>query len=104
MSDSLWPHGLEPIRLLCPWDFPGKNTRLGSHSLLQGIFVAQGFNPGVLHYRHILHCLSPQASPVPLISNAPQGNHIWCIIFMVCMVYIWHHIYGATYKYQEVRS
>ena len=25
-SDSLQPHGLQPTRLLCPWDFPGKNT------------------------------------------------------------------------------
>ena len=24
--DSLWPHGLQPARLLCPWDFPSKNT------------------------------------------------------------------------------
>ena len=31
------PHGLQPTRLLCPWDFPGKNTGLGCHFLLQGI-------------------------------------------------------------------
>ena len=36
MSDSLWPHGLEPSRLLCPWNYPGKNTGVGSHSFLQG--------------------------------------------------------------------
>ena len=30
MSDSLQPHGLQPIRLLCPWDSPGKNTRVGA--------------------------------------------------------------------------
>ena len=41
MSDSLQPHELEPARLLCPWDFPGKNTGEGSHFLLQGIFLAQ---------------------------------------------------------------
>ena len=29
MSHSLWPHGLEPTRLFCPWDFPGKNTGVG---------------------------------------------------------------------------
>ena len=29
MSDSLWPHGLQPTRLLCPWDFPGKSTGVG---------------------------------------------------------------------------
>ena len=26
MSDSLWPHGLWPTKLLCPWNFPNKNT------------------------------------------------------------------------------
>ena len=33
MSDSLRPHGLEPTRLLCPWDFPGKSTGVGCHRL-----------------------------------------------------------------------
>ena len=45
----LWPHGLEPTRLLCPWDFPGKNTEAGCHFLLQGIFLTQESNPCVLH-------------------------------------------------------
>ena len=36
VSDSLRPHGLQPTRLLCPWDSPGKNTRVGCHALLQG--------------------------------------------------------------------
>ena len=41
-SDSLRPHGLLPTRLLCPWDFPGKNTGVGCLALLQGIFLALG--------------------------------------------------------------
>ena len=36
MYDSLWPHGLEPARLLHPWDFPGKNTGVGCHFLTAG--------------------------------------------------------------------
>ena len=36
VSDSLWPHGLQPARLLCPWDSSGKNTGVGCHALLQG--------------------------------------------------------------------
>ena len=32
----------------CPWNFPGKNTRVGFHDLLQGNFQAQGLNPGLL--------------------------------------------------------
>ena len=42
-------HGLQPTRILCPWNFPGKNTRVGCHFLLQGIFLTQGSNPHVLH-------------------------------------------------------
>ena len=38
MSSSLRPHGLWPVRLLCTWDFLGKNTEVGCHSLLQGMF------------------------------------------------------------------
>ena len=41
-----------------PWDFPGKSTRLGCHSLLQGVFPTQESNPGVLHCRQILNRLS----------------------------------------------
>ena len=35
VSDSLWPHGLQPTRLLHAWDFPGKSTRVGCHCLLR---------------------------------------------------------------------
>ena len=40
----LQTHGLSPARLLCPWDFSGKNTGVGCHFLLQGIFPTQGSN------------------------------------------------------------
>ena len=39
---SLRSHGLQPARLFCPQDFPGKNTGVGCHFLLQGIFPTQG--------------------------------------------------------------
>ena len=45
VSDSLRPHGLYLSRILCPWNSPDKNTAVGSHSLLQGIFSTQGLNP-----------------------------------------------------------
>ena len=44
VSDSLQTHGLYPARLLCPWNFPGKNSGVGCHCLLQGIFPTQGSN------------------------------------------------------------
>ena len=62
MSNSLRPHGLQPTRLLCPLDFPGKNTRVGCHFLLQEIFPTQRLNPGLPHCRQTLYCLSHQGS------------------------------------------
>ena len=59
MSDSATPWTITH-RLLCPQKFPGKNTGVGCHSLLQRIFPTQGSNPGLLHCRWILYCLSHQ--------------------------------------------
>ena len=44
-------------------DSPGKNTGVGCHALLQGIFPTQGLNPGLPHCRQILYHLSHQKSP-----------------------------------------
>ena len=44
-------------------DFPGKNTGVGCHALLYGIFPTQGLNPGLPHCRQILYHLSHQGSP-----------------------------------------
>ena len=44
VSNSLQPNRLQPTRLPCPWDFPGKNTGAGCHFLLQRIFLTQGSN------------------------------------------------------------
>ena len=43
VSDSLRPHGLWPARLLCPWDFPGKNTGVGCCFLLQNAYTLSLF-------------------------------------------------------------
>ena len=58
VSDSLWPHGLYG-----PWNSPGQDTGVGSFSLLQGIFLTQGWNPGLLHCRQILYHLNHKGSP-----------------------------------------
>ena len=49
--------------LSSPWHSPGQKTRIGSLSLLQGIFTTQGSNPGLLHCWQILYHLSHQGSP-----------------------------------------
>ena len=50
----------ETLWLFCPWDSPGKNTRVGYHALLQGIFPTQESNP------HLLCLLHWQAGSLPL--------------------------------------
>ena len=45
-------------------DSPGKNIRVGCHALFQGIFPAQGSNPGLPYYRQVLYQLSHQGSPL----------------------------------------
>ena len=68
MSDPLRPHRPWPTRLLCPWDSPGKNTGVGCHVLLRGIFLTQGtertslVSPGL--QANSLP-LSHQGSPIP---------------------------------------
>ena len=57
---TLWPQGLCSTRLLCPWNFPSKNTGVGCHFLLQGIFQTQGSNPS------FLRLLRWQAGSLPL--------------------------------------
>ena len=39
VSDSSWSHGLQPTRLLCPWDFPGKSAAVGCHCLLSSVML-----------------------------------------------------------------
>ena len=71
MFNTFRPHGLKPARFLCPWNSPGKNTGVGCHSVLQGIFPTQGSNPGLPHCRRILYHLSH------------QGSLQWCVVVVV---------------------
>ena len=63
VSNNLWSHGLQTARFLCPWNSPGKNTGVGCYFLLQGMFLNQGLNLGLLHCRQILYHLSHEGSP-----------------------------------------
>ena len=75
VSDSLRPHGpLLPARLFCPWTSPGKGTGgVGTHFLLQGIFLTQGLNSGLLHCRQVVNHLSHQGS----LSLALAFSFLW---------------------------
>ena len=57
-------------------DAPGKNTGVGHHALLQGIFPTQGSNTGLPHCRRIHYCLSHQGSPIPVLAT----YNFWCLV------------------------
>ena len=93
VSDSQRPHGLQPTRLLCPWDFPGKITGVGCHCLLRAycywyinklnshtIFQGPSENyltNNIIYFRgcywfqkyilnfYRVHCISPYANTLP---------------------------------------
>ena len=77
VSDSLWHHGLWPAKLLCLWDIPGKNTGVGCHFLLQGIFLTQGLNLYFLHWQTDSLLMSHLGSPLGVLhhGNFPSFIH-----------------------------
>ena len=87
--------------VVCPWGSPSKNTRVGSHSLFQGIFLTQGQNPYLLHCGQILYHLSYQGSP-------DVYRHI-CVYISVCVymytyicMYMYMYIYISVYIYRYI--
>ena len=105
MSNSLQTPGLQSTRLLCPWNFPGKNTGMGCHSILQGIFLNQGstlagrffttepkpsfrllaFQAAAKNKSHILVFISLLLSLLPAVNlwgTLPDEGHIYhpCIL------------------------
>ena len=98
MSNPLWTHGLLPIRLLCLWDFPCKNTGVGCHSLLQGLFLTQGSNLGFPHYRQILYQLGHLGSP-------HFGEcHFKCFLSVCLCIYppLYMHAHTLTHTHHKL--
>ena len=88
MSNSLRPHGLCPTRLLHPWDFPGKNTEVGCHFLLQEIFQTQGLNPDLPHYYGI--DFSKQSLPSAWKWKSWLPRHVW--LFVTPWIVVAHQV------------
>ena len=76
MSNSLQPHRLYLAMLICPLYSPGKNTGVGWHFLLQGIFPIQRLNPPLLHW---------QASSLPLGPLPVSANSIPSTLSTLCL-------------------
>ena len=103
ISDSLRPHGLKPARLFCPLNFPGKNTGVGCHSLLHGIFPTQGSNQCLLHLLHcrkILYHLSHQGSPTFLSLYRKGPSFTGKFVFHLQRYVYFHKVkWNSLFKY-----
>ena len=83
---TLWQCGPSPVRLLCPRDSPGKNTGVGCHALLQGIFPTQGSNPSLSHLLY---------SPAGSLQLAPPGKPIHSLL---------HVQFSESYSFRQKAS
>ena len=78
---TLRDHGLQPAGLLCPWDSPGKNTGVGCHFLLQGIFMNQGSNWSLLPLLHW------QGDSLPLFFLCDFFLHLFILVSICFYVF-----------------
>ena len=71
------PHGLQPIRLLYPWDFSGKNTGVGCHFHLQRISLTQVSSPHLLYLQADFLLLSHQGSLLCFVERLQRSTNIY---------------------------
>ena len=80
-------------RLLCPWNSSGKNTGVGCHSLLQGIFPTQGSRPRSLALQADFLLCEPPGKPNNRIEvfkfTDPFINWWWCSVSLQCFCFSW---------------
>ena len=103
VSDSLQVHGLQPAKLLCPWNSPGKNTGVGCYFLLQG---TQGSNLGLLHWQADSLPFEPQetAKLFFYISYTILFSHQQCLRGQVSLCLHQHQVLMASASRHVVAS
>ena len=84
VSDSLQPHRLQFTRLLCPWNYSGKNTGVGCLVLLQGLFPTQGLNLCLLPWQVDSLPLSHLKSSINWLFTYPLKSCL-CIFTYMCL-------------------
>ena len=84
ISNSLWPFGLQPTRLLCPWDSPGKNTGVVCHALLQGISPTLASNPGLLLPSRIFIIWATRDQPCSEMTNFSIAQKQKTVLTLLC--------------------
>ena len=99
VSPTLPPHGLWPDILLCPRSSPGRDTRVGSHSLLQGIFSIQGSNPSLLHHRQVLYHLRVSVwMPTELLNCPPwDWNKHPSVLLKWLLLWVWTYVASKSH-------
>ena len=85
VSNSLWYCDLWSTKLFCPWNYPGKNTGVGCHFLLQGIFLNQGSNPCLLRFLHWQADSFPRVTweAHPVIHTLPKQYFVFSSIHLI---------------------
>jgi len=84
MSNSLWSHELYSTRLFCPWNFSGKNTRVGCHLLLPVIFLTQWSNLCLFS----LNCMTLRSLSSPLLKSLHWlFISLWAEVWVIKMIY-----------------
>ena len=105
VSDSLQLYGLWLARLLCLWDFPGKNTEVGYRDLLRGIFPIQGLNwclfSSVQSLSHVWLFVTPWTA-----SRQASLSITNCLVSLSLALagptratYLWSYISGSVLKF-----
>ena len=106
VSDSLRPHGLWPVRLLCLLNFAGKTTGVGFHFLLQGIFLTQGFNPRLWHWQ--VDSVPPSRLGIPIqLEQAEVKITLYlyfCLLLMTADSWYWFDIWSLEIKFCFLKS
>ena len=108
MSDSQRPHGLQPTRLLCPWDFPGKNTGVGCHCLLQiyyrvlhKIQTYLNCNPPVSSIHGIFQARILEWVAIPFSRrSSPPRDQTWEFLHCRRILYHLSHQRNSKIKYR----
>ena len=98
MSDSLGPYELQPTRLLCPWDFPGKRTGVGCHCLLQ-ITLKYSINVS-FNWLYDFWCFLVYSSHLcsffdSICIKAWVLNFLWCCNTLFKLKKIIHNIFSV---------
>ena len=101
MSNSVRPHRWQPIRLLCPWDSPGKNTGVGCHFVLQCMKVKSESEVAQLCPTLVTPWTEAHQAP-PSMGFSRESTRLGCHCFLHCggreMHQIVHSLLGKTQK------